>query len=126
MRYTGQIQQALEFMKLPADAVEWLIDVWDVCQLLDDACDGDEIGRSRAEAAAWAIFVRMPAGIRVLYTSPRGWEEIALPTQVILSVKLPNDSRLPAGAFAAGTLGYSSPWARGSSGTQPGPPSPTM
>lgn len=61
MRYTGKIQQALEFMRLPADAVEWLIDVWDVCQLLDDACDGDEIGRSRAEAAAWAIFVRMPA-----------------------------------------------------------------
>lgn len=61
MRYTGKIQQALEFMKLPTDAVEWLIDVWDVCQLLDDACDGDEIGRSRAEAAAWAIFVRMPA-----------------------------------------------------------------
>jgi len=61
MRYTGTIKEALEFIKLPPDAVEWLIDVWEVCQLLDDACDGDEIGRGRAEAAAWAVFVRMPA-----------------------------------------------------------------
>lgn len=61
MRYTESLKSSFERLDLPADAVEWLLDVWDVCQLLDDACDGDEIGRGRAEAAAWAIFVRMPA-----------------------------------------------------------------
>lgn len=61
MRYTESLKSSFERLNLPADAVEWLLDVWEVCQLLDDACDGDEIGRSRAEAAAWAIFVRMPA-----------------------------------------------------------------
>jgi len=61
MRYTGTIQATLNLIALPAEAVDWLIDVWDVCQLLDDACDGDEIGRERAENAAWALFVRMPA-----------------------------------------------------------------
>lgn len=45
---------------LPDAAREWLLDVWSICQLLDDAADGDPIGRERAEAAAWVIFVKMP------------------------------------------------------------------
>jgi len=43
---------------LPPEAQEYLLDLWHVIQMLDDAHDGD--AGCNAGAAAWAIFARMP------------------------------------------------------------------
>ena len=45
---------------LPAPAKAWLLDLWTVIQVLDDAADGDKSDRKDVESAAWAIFVTMP------------------------------------------------------------------
>lgn len=59
MDHTANLAQHLKSLDLPADAQEWLMDVWGVCQLIDDAADGDEIGPARAYEAAWSVFVRL-------------------------------------------------------------------
>lgn len=43
---------------LPPEVSEYLIDLWHVIQLLDDAQDGDKA--TNVKDAAWAIFARMP------------------------------------------------------------------
>ena len=43
---------------LPPEAKEYLLDLWHVIQLLDDAADGDK--NPNASQVAWAIFARMP------------------------------------------------------------------
>lgn len=55
-----QLFTQFETMGLPADAREWLVDLWRVIQVIDDATDGDPIPRVRASQATWAIFARMP------------------------------------------------------------------
>ena len=45
---------------LPDAAQKWLLDVWHVSQVLDDAADGDKISGDDASKAAWAIFAGMP------------------------------------------------------------------
>ncbi|MES2781721.1 MAG: hypothetical protein V4657_02900 [Pseudomonadota bacterium] len=47
-------------LDLPPEAQEYLLDLWQVIQFLDDAQDGDAIAPARVNAAAWAIFARMP------------------------------------------------------------------
>ena len=39
----------VEALALPEDAVEWLIDLWQVVQLFDDIVDGDKIDRDDAD-----------------------------------------------------------------------------
>jgi hypothetical protein len=56
----GQLSAQFETMGIPADAREWLLDLWRVIQVIDDATDGDTIPRAAASQATWAIFVRMP------------------------------------------------------------------
>ena len=41
----------VEVLDLPDDAIEWLIDLWQVVQLFDDIVDGDKIDRDDADAA---------------------------------------------------------------------------
>jgi len=48
-------------LELPSAAVEWLIDVWRVIQMLDDVADGDPVSRDDLNAAIWASLVTMPA-----------------------------------------------------------------
>jgi hypothetical protein len=52
--------QGLEALGLPTDAINWLMDVYRVIQVLDDAADGDKVNRNHIEDAAMAIFVRLP------------------------------------------------------------------
>lgn len=46
---------------LPLAAVEWLLDVWRLIQMLDDVADGDAVSRDDLDAAIWAALVTMPA-----------------------------------------------------------------
>ena len=51
----------VEALALPEDAVEWLIDLWQVVQLFDDIVDGDKIDRDDADMAIWAALVGLPS-----------------------------------------------------------------
>ena len=48
-------------LDLPPAAVEWLLDVWRMIQMLDDVADGDPVSRDDLNAAIWAALVTMPA-----------------------------------------------------------------
>ena len=48
-------------LELPSAAVEWLIDVWRLIQMLDDVADGDPVSRDDLNDAIWASLVTMPA-----------------------------------------------------------------
>lgn len=51
------IRQNFETLGLPEDAANWLCDLWQATQFLDDAADGGEINRTDAEASTWALLV---------------------------------------------------------------------
>lgn len=46
-------------LDLPPAAVDWLLDLWQVIQVFDDAHDGDPIGN--VMPALWAALVSMPS-----------------------------------------------------------------
>ena len=48
-------------LDLPPAAVEWLLDVWRLIQMLDDVADGDPVSRDDLNGAIWASLVTMPA-----------------------------------------------------------------
>jgi hypothetical protein len=48
-------------LDLPPAAVEWLLDVWRMIQMLDDVADGDPVSRDDLNGAIWASLVTMPA-----------------------------------------------------------------
>jgi hypothetical protein len=45
---------------LPQDAAAWLLDLWNLIQVLDDAADGDRADPEAVRRATWAIFQNMP------------------------------------------------------------------
>lgn len=52
------LQSHFTDLGLPPEAQEYLLDLWHVIQLIDDAQDGDAIKDVRP--VSWAVFVRMP------------------------------------------------------------------
>jgi hypothetical protein len=50
-----------ETLDLPSAAVEWLLDVWRMIQMLDDVADGDPVSRDDLNGVIWASLVTMPA-----------------------------------------------------------------
>ena len=50
-----------ETLDLPSAAVEWLLDVWRMIQMLDDVADGDPVSRDDLNDVIWASLVTMPA-----------------------------------------------------------------
>jgi hypothetical protein len=48
-------------LALPAACVEWLMDVFETTQTLDDYADGDPVSRDRLDLLIWRTFVGMPA-----------------------------------------------------------------
>jgi len=52
------LQSHFQVLGLPPEAQEYLLDLWAVIQLLDDAQDGDKA--SGVSNVAWAVFQRMP------------------------------------------------------------------
>ena len=54
-------QNFTEVLRLPFDAVEWLIGAWHVSQVFDDMADGDAIERDCLDAAIMDALVNMPS-----------------------------------------------------------------
>ena len=49
-----------ETLSLPADAVQFLMDLWGLVQVLDDVADGDAVDRKALDAAIWAALAGIP------------------------------------------------------------------
>lgn len=45
---------------LPAECVDWLLDLWHVTQTLDDVADGDSVSRDQLDKVIWSCLVAMP------------------------------------------------------------------
>ena len=54
------MRNLIEQLNLPADACDYLCDLWDAIQLFDDVADGDTIERSALDSVLWSVFVGMP------------------------------------------------------------------
>jgi hypothetical protein len=74
----------LEALGLPPEARAWLMDVWHVIHVLDDAMDGDKADPADVRKAVWAVFLTMPGNpffqanigslLAVLVLQVRKWE----------------------------------------------------
>lgn len=54
------LAEHFEHLGLPDDAREWLLSLWNVIQVFDDAADGDPIDRANLDAAVWGALYGMP------------------------------------------------------------------
>ena len=53
-------QHLTQGLSLPADAVSWLLDLWNSIQTLDDYADSYHVGRPELDALIWRTLVGMP------------------------------------------------------------------
>jgi hypothetical protein len=53
--------QLTQGLALPADAVAWLLDLWNCIQTLDDYADGYYVDRPALDALIWRALVGMPS-----------------------------------------------------------------
>lgn len=58
-------------LALPSDAVEWLVDLWNLIQVLDDVADGDAIDRPDLDRAIWSCLAGMPSNS--FYQQHQAW-----------------------------------------------------
>lgn len=54
------LQTHFTTLGLPPEAQAWLLDLWNLTQVLDDAMDGDKADPAAVSGATWAIFQNMP------------------------------------------------------------------
>lgn len=54
MNHSDILQSHLETIGLPADAVRWLVDMWQAIQTFDDVADGDAVSRGDLDRALWS------------------------------------------------------------------------
>lgn len=59
--YEESLQFSFNALELPPDAVQWLLDLWHVIQVLDDVADGDEVARPDLDRAIYASLAGMPS-----------------------------------------------------------------
>jgi hypothetical protein len=50
-------------LKLPEEAIRWLLDLWDVIQAWDDVVDGHAIERAALDRAIWLSMYGLPANV---------------------------------------------------------------
>ena len=55
-----ELSTHFETLGLPVEARAWLLDLWNVIQVFDDAMDGDRAASADVSRAVWAIFASMP------------------------------------------------------------------
>lgn len=61
MSYETSLRLGLEGLELPPAAVDYLMALWNVIQVLDDVADGDEVARPDLDRAIADILFRMPS-----------------------------------------------------------------
>lgn len=60
MTAVSDLSAHFETLGLPDAAKAWLLDLWNVIQVLDDAYDGDKADRDAVSGAVKSIFLTMP------------------------------------------------------------------
>lgn len=55
-----QLRQHFQTLGLPYDAAEYLLDLWNMIQVWDDAADGDKADPQQVTDAVWASLVKIP------------------------------------------------------------------
>lgn len=60
MTAESDLSTHFDTLGLPDAAKAWLLDLWTVIQVLDDATDGDRVAKDDAAKAVRAIFLTMP------------------------------------------------------------------
>lgn len=58
-------------LALPESAIQWLLDLWNLVQVLDDVADGDEIERPDLDRAIWSCLAGMPSN--PFYQQHQSW-----------------------------------------------------
>lgn len=81
MTHESALRKNLTAMGYHADAVDWLMMVWDLIQVFDDAADGDTPPRDQVSRAVWAAFVGMPTN--AFYTAKAPVLTPILATQIL-------------------------------------------
>ena len=56
----SNLKSHFDTIGLPPVVQSWLLDLWSVTQVLDDAMDGDKASASDVSRATWAVFQTMP------------------------------------------------------------------
>lgn len=64
-------QNFREALELPDTAIQWLLDLWNLIQILDDVADGDEPDRSNLDRAIWSALAGMPSN--AFYQQHQSW-----------------------------------------------------
>ncbi len=54
------MRNLIEQLKLPAEACDYLCELWEVIQFFDDVADNDTIERSSLDRVLWSVLVGMP------------------------------------------------------------------
>lgn len=71
-----------ETLGLPDDAIQYLLDLWNLIQVLDDVADGDEVDRGDLDRAIWSSLGAFP--LNVFYDRWKSW---LVPAQVQVVLK---------------------------------------
>lgn len=68
---TSLYENCKQVLELPEDAIEWLLGLWNLVQVLDDAADGDEIDRTDLDRAIWDCLAGLPSN--TFYQAHQAW-----------------------------------------------------
>lgn len=71
-----------ETLKLPDDAVQYLMDLWNMVQVLDDVADGDAIDRKDLDRAIWSSLGAFP-----MNEFFKRWRDWLVPAQTMAILK---------------------------------------
>jgi hypothetical protein len=68
-------------LDLPQDAIDWLLGLWNLIQVLDDVADGDHIDRADMDRAIWDCLAGLPSNS--FYQRHQSWLIPALAQAVL-------------------------------------------
>jgi len=58
--YEAALRASFDGLRLPGEAVDFLIDMWACIQMFDDVADGDTVSRDELDRVLWGALVKMP------------------------------------------------------------------
>lgn len=81
MTYEDSLRIQLDDLRLPPDAIAWLLELWNLIQVFDDVADGDDVPRANLDRAIWSTLSAMPSN--AFYQRWQSWLIPALSQAVL-------------------------------------------
>lgn len=72
------MRQIFENLKLPKEAINWLMMLYDAVQVFDDFADGDKVERKDLNKLIWNTLISMPMNIFYMAHCNTLWPVIAI------------------------------------------------